>query len=564
MVIATSSPTPRRLGGKEGRLVTLVFATIVGLSVGTNYLFSAYAPQLASRLALSSTQLNVIGSAGNLGVYLSGIPIGRLVDRHGPTFLLIFSAVALSSAYLIIRSIYFGGQDGIFSAIGVPGLALMEMFTGIGTYSQTRFYFGLRSTFDMCFVNVTGSTAALAAAGNAIALSFKKTRATALSLVLSGFGLSAFFCEQSLVRIIWRKISPTTSDPTAALLLLLALGCGASMALGAITIRRPAIIIPATPAPVPPPSIVVNSPSPDDSEDDADTIAAGLFPSERTPLVRSNSSKSIQRRHRMASFRAHPPFTTHRRLLFVFNGLCSGCGLMYINNVGTLVRTLALSPGSSDQPPWHVAVQQANLVSLLSVFNCLGRLLTGFLSDFMLHRAPAKWMFSRIWWNVSTAVMLVVAQITISRASTIDGVWAGLTVPTILVGLAHGSVFGISGIIGLERFGIKHFSGNNGVLALAPAIFVRPRRGSWLECTATHEAHGCLAQGQATNLMFGKIYDHQASQFSKHPSVLAASTCTLGRDCHLLSFRITTMMAVLALGFGMVLSNRQSMKRRAA
>ncbi|KDE07679.1 hypothetical protein MVLG_02139 [Microbotryum lychnidis-dioicae p1A1 Lamole] len=511
MVIATSSPTPRRLGGKEGRLVTLVFATIVGLSAGTNYLFSAYAPQLASRLALSSTQLNLIGSAGNLGVYLSGIPIGRLVDRHGPTFLLIFSAVALSSAYLIIRSIYFGGQDGIFSAIGVPGLALMEMFTGIG------------------------STAALAAAGNAIALSFKKTRATALSLVLSGFGLSAFFYSS-----IWRKISPTTSDPTAALLLLLALGCGASMALGAITIRRPAIIIPATPAPVPPPSIVVNSPSPDDSEDDADTIAAGLFPSERTPLVRSNSSKSVHDEVISVS-----GWGLARELdfwlLFVFNGLCSGCGLMYINNVGTLVRTLALSPGSSDQPPWHVAVQQAKLVSLLSVFNCLGRLLTGFLSDFMLHRAPAKWMFSRIWWNVSTAVMLVVAQITISRASTIDGVWAGLTVPTILVGLAHGSVFGISGIIGLERIGIKHFSGNNGVLALAPAIF-----------------------GQATNLMFGKIYDHQASQFSKHPSVLAASTCTLGRDCHLLSFRITTMMAVLALGFGMVLSNRQSMKRRAA
>ncbi|SCZ89930.1 BZ3500_MvSof-1268-A1-R1_Chr9g10645 [Microbotryum saponariae] len=514
MVIATSSPTPRRLGGKGGRLVTLVFATIVGLSAGTNYLFSAYAPQLASRLALSSTQLNVIGSAGNLGVYLSGIPIGRLVDRHGPTFLLIFSAVALSSAFLIVHSIYFGGQDGIFSTIGVPGLALMEMLTGIGTYSQTRFHSALRATSNMCLANVTGSTAALAAAGNAIALSFKKTRATALSLVLSGFGLSAFFYSS-----IWREISPTTSDPTAALLLLLALGCGASMALGAITIRRPAIIIPASLAPVPPPSIVVNSPSPDDSEDDADTIAAGLFPSERTPLVRSNSSKSVHDEVISVS-----GWGLARELdfwlLFVFNGLCSGCGLMYINNVGTL---------------------QANLVSLLSVFNCLGRLLTGFLSDFMLHRAPAKWRFSRIWWNVSTAVMLVVAQITISRASTIDGVWTGLTVPTVLVGFAHGSVFGISGIIGLERFGIKHFSGNNGVLALAPAIF-----------------------GQATNLMFGKIYDHQASRSSKHPSLLAASTCTLGRDCYLLSFRITTMMAVLALGFGLVLSNRQSMKRRAA
>lgn len=32
---------------------------------------SAYAPQLATQLELSSTQLNIVGAAGNLGVYLS-------------------------------------------------------------------------------------------------------------------------------------------------------------------------------------------------------------------------------------------------------------------------------------------------------------------------------------------------------------------------------------------------------------------------------------------------------------------------------------------------------------
>ncbi|SCV69943.1 BQ2448_1337 [Microbotryum intermedium] len=520
MVTATSSRTQRRLGGKGFRLVTLVFATIVGLSAGTNYLYSAYAPQLASRLALSSTQLNVIGSAGNLGktsasgVYLSGIPIGLLV----------------------IRNIYVGGEDGLFSTIGVAGLALIEMLTGIGTYTATLLRLDFNLTFDrVSFVNTSGSTAAMTAAGNAVALSFKKTRATALSLVLSGFGLSASFYSN-----IWRGLPPTTSDPTAALLLLLALGCGASMALGAITIERPVTGLPVKAAPASPPSIVVNPQPADDSDDEADTIAAGLFPSERTPLVRSNLSKSVHDEVICVSGWALAKELDFW-LLFTYNGLCSSCGLMYINNVGTLIRTLAQSPSVHEQPPWHVAVQQANLVSLLSVFNCLGRLLTGILSDYMLHRAPEKWRFSRIWWNVSTAVVLVAAQSTVSHASTIDGLWTGLTFPTILAGFAHGSFFGISGIIGLERFGINHFSGNNGVLALAPAIF-----------------------GQATNLMFGKIYDHQASRSSEHHSLLATSTCTLGRDCYLLSFRITTMMAVLALGLSLVLSNRLNMKRRAA
>lgn len=77
------------------RETVLAISTIVALSAGLNYLFSsvpflspstsfrdsasadklppnrAYAPQLASRLRLTSTQTNIIGAAGNLGVYLS-------------------------------------------------------------------------------------------------------------------------------------------------------------------------------------------------------------------------------------------------------------------------------------------------------------------------------------------------------------------------------------------------------------------------------------------------------------------------------------------------------------
>lgn len=75
------------------RELVLAASTVVALSAGLNYLFScvdpihaapslnafadlifsdrAYAPQLGSRLRLNSTQLNLVGAAGNLGVYLS-------------------------------------------------------------------------------------------------------------------------------------------------------------------------------------------------------------------------------------------------------------------------------------------------------------------------------------------------------------------------------------------------------------------------------------------------------------------------------------------------------------
>lgn len=39
---------------------------------GSNYAYSAYAPQLASQLRLTSTQINLVGTAGNFGVYMTG------------------------------------------------------------------------------------------------------------------------------------------------------------------------------------------------------------------------------------------------------------------------------------------------------------------------------------------------------------------------------------------------------------------------------------------------------------------------------------------------------------
>ncbi len=39
---------------------------------GSNYVYSAYAPQLASQLSINSTTVNLIGLAGNLGMYASG------------------------------------------------------------------------------------------------------------------------------------------------------------------------------------------------------------------------------------------------------------------------------------------------------------------------------------------------------------------------------------------------------------------------------------------------------------------------------------------------------------
>jgi hypothetical protein len=47
------------------RLTTLIASLIVALSSGTNYVYSAYSPQLGAKLGMTHTQLNVVALAGN-------------------------------------------------------------------------------------------------------------------------------------------------------------------------------------------------------------------------------------------------------------------------------------------------------------------------------------------------------------------------------------------------------------------------------------------------------------------------------------------------------------------
>ncbi|GAA6017273.1 hypothetical protein JCM10207_003674 [Rhodosporidiobolus poonsookiae] len=499
----------------------LACAALTALSCGTNYSFSAYAPQLANRLGLTSTQTNAVGAAGNMGVYLSSPFIGRLVDRRGPVPPLLFAAVSLFSGYLLIRSFYDGAESGagLFASLGVPGLVFAELLTGVG------------------------STAGLSAAGNTVAKSYKKKRAAALSVVLSGFGLSAFF--YSTLAFLFIHPREGSRDATSDFLLMLALGCLISMTIGLIFVRP--VLHPSL-APSPP----VDPANAPDSAEEVDATAAvpveddlAPSPSERTPLVRTASAKSVQERNvagwallREADF----------YLIFLFNGLCAGVGLCYINNLGTVVRSLALSTSTSSPFSANdIALAQSRLVSLLSFCNFLGRLFSGFGSDFLLHHKNPNRRLPRVWWLVFTASMYFLSQIAASLATTVEG-WHGLALPTILTGFAHGSLFGLSGIIGLERFGMANFSSTNGILALAPALF-----------------------GQSTNLIFGRIYDSHARSLppslSPLSSILTAAgpTCTEGRACYLSAFRLTTGMAGAAICVGLVLATlRKGMRVRAA
>ncbi|KAI4924155.1 hypothetical protein J4E85_008315 [Alternaria conjuncta] len=45
---------------KKTRIISVVAATAIALACGTNYAYSAWAPQFADKLQLSATQSNVV------------------------------------------------------------------------------------------------------------------------------------------------------------------------------------------------------------------------------------------------------------------------------------------------------------------------------------------------------------------------------------------------------------------------------------------------------------------------------------------------------------------------
>ncbi|PHH69512.1 hypothetical protein CDD80_6687 [Ophiocordyceps camponoti-rufipedis] len=165
------------------RIAAGVAATLISLACGTNYVYSAWAPQFAERLGLSSTESNFIGSFGNLGVYSLGVPVGIVLDRSGPRVFVLLGSALLAAGYFALHQAYDSGSGY------VPALCFYSFVTGLG------------------------SCMAFAAAVKTSALNWPHHRGTATAFPVAAFGLSAFFFS-SLGSVLF------PGDPSAFLKLL--------------------------------------------------------------------------------------------------------------------------------------------------------------------------------------------------------------------------------------------------------------------------------------------------------------------------------------------------------
>ena len=95
------------------RIIQKIFATVDNRYIsffcgfcmmgaaGTEYMFSTYAPQLKTLMGYSQTQINFLGTCGNMGIYL-GFYMGILHDFTNARFVSLVGGVLLFLGWFLL------------------------------------------------------------------------------------------------------------------------------------------------------------------------------------------------------------------------------------------------------------------------------------------------------------------------------------------------------------------------------------------------------------------------------------------------------------------------------
>ncbi|CAL1713245.1 unnamed protein product [Somion occarium] len=557
------------------RIVSLLSSLLVALASGTNYVFSAYGPQLGARLHLSHTELNIIGLSGNIGVYGTAPLWGKLVDSKGPRILLVIGFASLLSGYLGIRYFFDAGLPEGMTDLTIAGfcaLVLCGFMTGIG------------------------GNGGLASAMNATAKSFPdRARATTTGIVLSGFGLSAF-----LFSTIAHVFYP---GDTSEFLLLLAIGTSLPMVWGFFFVR---------PIPLPHSELIhtiehghgETSPNvlsrennstthllkhdnasaddfavEDEEEEEAISASFELYPGSATHQAeasdyivprpadsvalsqtrglhshsrhRSKSSFSVSRgsisRHRGLGIGVGADGSPNMRgfalagtrnfwLLFTITSLLSGTGLMYINNVGSISQAL-YAESHDEYDDVKSAQLQALQVSTISITNCIGRIMIGVIADITKNylKLPRSFCISLV------AALFVVSQAVLYNVEHVNNLWKA----SALLGLAYGSLFGLFPTITIEWFGLPHFSENWGFVSLSPMIGGNVFSIAFGQNLDAHAPSEASPEDSSTSLLSSTL--STTSSLFARGGLPSEHQCLQGRVCYTDSIKMTIVACCFAL-----------------
>ena len=459
------------------------------------YAYSAWAPQFAERLNLSSTQSNLIGTFGNLGMYATGIPSGMMVDAKSPRWGVALGTICFAVGYYPIAKAYDAGP---------------------GAYSM--FWLCLFSFFTGC-----GSCSAFTASIKVAALNFPDARGTATAFPLSAFGLSAsFFSAIALIlphgtsNFLLLLATATVLLPVMGFLFIDVLPPHSYDSLPqhedrSVHLRRssdePRSHLQAAIEDEMTSQQPNDDPKADDAEDSSLLTTSSGEDVQSLKVHPANNHKTPHLDVRGWALIPHPEFWQ----LFCMLGLMTGIGLMTINNIGNDAQAL-WKRFDANVDPQFIEKRQTMHVSIISVGSFSGRLLSGIGSDILV----SKLNRSRFWCLFGSALIFCLAQ----YLGTAVEDPSRLFFVSSCTGLAYGMLFGVYPSLVAHTFGVHGLSQNWGTMTLAPVI-----------------------SGNIFNILYGKIYDSHSIVDDK-----GHHECLKGLLCYKTAYWVTFWSAIGAVG----------------
>eukprot|EP00002_Diphylleia_rotans_P006286 TRINITY_DN1564_c0_g1_i1.p1 TRINITY_DN1564_c0_g1~~TRINITY_DN1564_c0_g1_i1.p1 ORF type:complete len:500 (+),score=106.85 TRINITY_DN1564_c0_g1_i1:225-1724(+) len=450
---------------RRRRLLSLIAGLITLLSSGTLYAFSLYGDDLKDNLGWNQTELTIVAAFGNDGLYIAGIINGMIYDRYGAQLTLVQGAVFGFLGYFLM---YFVDSGDISS-----------------NYWLASFFYVIIGF---------GSSASVSAALTSNIKNFPaKYRGLITGAALGCFGLSAFLVSQVNALFFSDDESPGN------FLLFMAFYVLVSNIVGIIFVRDIPLYSTMT-------------------KEEADEM-------NREHEKKVNESKDQESSNEEASLLHKKQIDIggwlllrqiHFWLLVTIITIQAGAGLMYINNVGSIVSSLGAAKGDDDSD------SDKNLqVSLLSISNSLGRLIIGAFSDWAVKAWKAIPRVSYLYISISFAA---IAQAVLAFSGDIDPI--AVTGPTIFNGMAYGSVLVLATTVLSEEFGTKYMGTNYGMLVI-----------------------GVAAGGQVLNVLFGIFYDAEAEKQEDDIGEVKAGGGDSDTDCAGSECYATTMIIAMSLSF---------------
>lgn len=196
------------------------------------------------------------------------------------------------------------------------------------------------------------------------------------------------------------------------------------------------------------------------NDENPSTLITSLNHEERTPLLSRHEEPNIRGRELFQNIDA--------MLLGLAMLLIGGVGLMYMNNVGAIIKTLFLSTSTypllineeyfssslpSDDALKKIQEYQNFHVTLLSLTSCFGRIFVGLMSDLSKNMYNLK----RLWFLLCASLYIFIGQILAGFIiKNLNHLW----ISSIFIGFGYGHLFGISPTITNEWFGRIHFGLN--------------------------------------------------------------------------------------------------------